>query len=104
MGIADLMEREAKERETKRLRTVTVPLKDIIRKELLDCAVDRACSEEPKKVITAADKIHTILKEKQETLTNAVDELACIARKTTLLVRHWYHGCVCTSFYPFDIK
>jgi len=96
--IAVLMEREAKERETKRFQTVTVPLKDIIRKELLDYAVDQDCSGKPEKVVTAANKMHTILKEKQETLTNAVDELACIARKTTLLVRHWYHSCVCTSF------
>ncbi|KAF9147805.1 hypothetical protein BG015_010498 [Linnemannia schmuckeri] len=44
-NIADLMERETKERGMKRLRTVTVPLKDIIRKERLDCSVDQDCKE-----------------------------------------------------------
>lgn len=42
-----------------------------------------------KKPVSAADKLVDILLEKQDTLTNATDELACIARKTTLLVKHW---------------
>jgi hypothetical protein len=68
------MAREAKERETKRRRTVTVPLEVIARKEDLE--------------------METIeLQNKQVILTNAVDELsyivACIARKSTLFVRHW---------------
>jgi hypothetical protein len=86
--IADLLEREENARSNERLKTVTVSLKDIIRKELVTCKVDHD-PDKPRLTVSAADKLVDILLEKQDTLTNATDELACIARKTILLVRHW---------------
>ncbi|KAG9067268.1 hypothetical protein KI688_012050 [Linnemannia hyalina] len=85
--IADLLEREEKVRSTERLKTVTVSLKDIIRKELVASKVDHD-PDKPGLKVSVADKLVEILLEKQDTLTNATDELACIARKTSLLVRH----------------
>ncbi|KAG9071356.1 hypothetical protein KI688_005567 [Linnemannia hyalina] len=82
--IADLLEREEKVRSTERLKTVTVSLKDIIRKELVTSKVDHD-TDKPGLKVSAADKLVDILLEKQDTLTNATDELACIARKTSLL-------------------
>ncbi|KAK3843434.1 MAG: hypothetical protein J3R72DRAFT_383384 [Linnemannia gamsii] len=81
--IADLLEREEKVRSTKSLKTVTVSLKDIIRKELVASKVDQDPDKEP---VSAADKLVDVLLGKQDILTNATDELACIARKTTLLL------------------
>ena len=45
--IADLLEREEKARSTKRLKTVTVSLKDIIRKELVASKVDHDSDKKP---------------------------------------------------------
>ncbi|KAG9063538.1 hypothetical protein KI688_004422 [Linnemannia hyalina] len=83
--IADLLEREEEVRSTERLKTVTVSLKDIIRKELVASIVDHD-PDKPGLKVSAADKLVDILLEKQGTLTNATDELACIARKTSLLL------------------
>jgi hypothetical protein len=86
-AISEMIEREAREREKKRLLTVTVPLKDIIRKELHHTTVVvQESNDKPGKEMTAAQKMHDVLRIKQEVLTNAVDELACLVRKTTLLV------------------
>ncbi|KAG0064077.1 hypothetical protein BGZ90_002382 [Linnemannia elongata] len=86
-AISEMIEREAREREKKRLLTVTVPLKDIIRKELHQTTVVvQESNDNPGKEMTAAQKMYDVLRSKQEILTNAVDELACLVRKTTLLL------------------
>ncbi|KAF9145339.1 hypothetical protein BGX30_009349, partial [Mortierella sp. GBA39] len=74
--ISELMAREAKDRETKRLKTVTVPLKDIVRMELTQQKVHEGSAEDSGKDIMAADKLHDTLQNKQVTLTNATEELA----------------------------
>ncbi|KAG0304409.1 hypothetical protein BGZ97_001514 [Linnemannia gamsii] len=74
-SISEEMAREAKVRETKRLRTVTVPLKNIVRKELAQQKV-YGSPEDLEKETMAADKLHETLQNKQVILTNAVDELA----------------------------
>lgn len=86
--IANLLEREENVRSTKRLKALTVSLKDIVRKELVTSEVDDDPDKLPGVKVSAADKLVEILLEKQDILSNATDELTCIARKTTLLVSH----------------
>ncbi|OAQ23204.1 hypothetical protein K457DRAFT_1824833 [Linnemannia elongata AG-77] len=76
-----MVEAEAKAREQKKLRTVTVSLKDIVRQELLDMEI-----QGPEQVTTAYSEMIRIFREKQEILANATDELACLGRKTTILM------------------
>ncbi|KAF9538417.1 hypothetical protein EC957_006764 [Mortierella hygrophila] len=88
--IFSMVEAESKAREQKRLRTVTVSLKDIVRQELLDMKIVRESKDEssegPEQVTTAFAEMIRILREKQEVLANATDELACLGRKTTILM------------------
>ncbi|KAF9111050.1 hypothetical protein BGX30_007795, partial [Mortierella sp. GBA39] len=88
--IFSMVEAEAKAQEQKRLRTVTVSLKDIVRQELLDMRIVRESKDEslegPELVTTAFAEMIRILREKQEILANATDELACLGRKTTILM------------------
>ncbi|KAF9129094.1 hypothetical protein BG015_004238 [Linnemannia schmuckeri] len=87
--IFSMVETEAKAREQKRLRAVTVSLKDIVRQELLNMKTVRESKDEslegPEKVTTAFAEMVRILREKQEVLANATNELACLGRKTTIL-------------------
>jgi hypothetical protein len=89
--ISAMMEKDAKDRATKRLRTITVQLKDIVRADLLTEIVDDESTDEvtekSAKRDTAYEKCLKLLGEKQLTLTNAFDELAFLGRKTTLVVR-----------------
>jgi hypothetical protein len=92
--IFSMVKAEAKAREQKRLRTVTVSLKDIVRQELLDMKIVQESKDEslegPEQVTTAFAEMIRILREKQEILANATDELACLGRKTTILVRVFF--------------
>ncbi|KAK3839700.1 MAG: hypothetical protein J3R72DRAFT_447381, partial [Linnemannia gamsii] len=87
--IFSIVEAEAKAWEQKRLRTVTVSLKDIVRQELLDMKIVRESKDEslegPEQVTTAFAEMIRIFQEKPEILANATDELACLCRKTTIL-------------------
>ncbi|KAF8924059.1 hypothetical protein BGZ58_002198 [Dissophora ornata] len=58
--IADLLEREEKVRSTKRLKTATVSLKDIIRKEPVASEVDDDPDKLPGLKVSAADKLPSI--------------------------------------------
>ncbi|KAK3836849.1 MAG: hypothetical protein J3R72DRAFT_449917 [Linnemannia gamsii] len=95
--IFSIVEAEAKAREQKRLWTVTVSLKDIVRQELLDMKIVRESKDEslegPEQVTTAFAEMNRIFQEKQEILANATDELACLGRKTTILVSFFLCRC-----------
>ncbi|KAF9536905.1 hypothetical protein EC957_009424 [Mortierella hygrophila] len=88
--IFSMVEAESKARDQKRLRTVTVSSKDIVRQELLDMKMVRESKDEslegPEQATTAFAEMIRILQEKQEVLANATDELACLGRKTTILM------------------
>ncbi|KAK3846026.1 MAG: hypothetical protein J3R72DRAFT_520738 [Linnemannia gamsii] len=91
--IFNMVEAEAKAREQKRLRTVTVSLKGIVRQELLDMKIVRESKDEslvgPEQVTTAFAEMIRIFQEKQEILANATDEFACLGRKTTILMSQY---------------
>ncbi|KAF9094172.1 hypothetical protein BGX23_002386 [Mortierella sp. AD031] len=89
-----MVEAEAIDREKRRLRTVTVQLDDIVRHQLRP----------------HVNNMKTAMSAKQVTLTNASDELFCLARKTTLLMADGTLQLPCTSMRPqvthesFDIR
>lgn len=91
--LGTLTEADAEAWEQKRSKTVTVRLQDIVREELLKGEIDSEPMSESSKNLdeksTDYEKVVKILIRIQDVLTNAVDELTCLGRKTILLVRYF---------------